>query len=302
MNATRHQAVCFGEILWDVLPSGEQPGGAPMNVGYHLQKLGMNPAIITKVGNDEHGRRLVELLSSQQVCVDYIQKDEAQSTGIVNATVQTNNEVTYEIIYPVAWDFIEPEQRLTGLVAQANFFVFGSLSTRHQTSRDTLFQLLEVAGTKVLDINLRPPHFDQNIIEALLRKATILKLNEHELPLISGWYQQLNNEVEQVQLLQDKFGLSTIVVTKGGSGALLNLNGHIYQHPGYQVTVADTVGSGDAFLAGFLAKTAAGASPEETLKFANGMGAFLASQCGACPPYQLAQVHQLMAADKPLPA
>jgi fructokinase len=285
-----------------VLPSGEKPGGAPMNVAYHLQKLGMNPAVISKIGDDERGRRLMNLLTNQQVCVDYIQKDEEHATGIVNATIQPNNEVTYEIIHPVAWDFIEHEERLAGLIQQAHFFVFGSLITRHQKSRETLFQLLELAKNKVLDINLRPPHFNQNTVETLMQKSTILKLNEHELPLISGWYKDLKEEVEQVQLLQDRFKLDTIVVTKGGEGALLNLAGKIYNHPGYKVTVADTVGSGDAFLAGFLSKTATGASPEDTLQFANGMGAFMASQSGACPPYELLQVQHLIAADTPLPA
>ncbi len=48
-----HPVVCFGETLWDVLPDGKQPGGAPMNVAYHLGKLGKNPAVISRVGKDE---------------------------------------------------------------------------------------------------------------------------------------------------------------------------------------------------------------------------------------------------------
>ena len=63
MSYTKHHpVVCFGETLWDMLPSGKQAGGAPMNVAYHLQKLGKDPAVISKIGYDDLGRQLIETL------------------------------------------------------------------------------------------------------------------------------------------------------------------------------------------------------------------------------------------------
>ena len=153
-----------------------------------------------------------------------------------------------------------------------------------------MFRLLERANLKVPDINLRPPHYDQFVVEALLQKADVLKLNENELPLIAGWYQQTHNKKEQVQVIQDKFKIPTIIVTKGSAGALVNKDGRMYKHKGYKVIVADTVGSGDAFLASFIAQTAAGATPEAALAFANAIGAFMATQKGACPQYSLQDV------------
>ena len=289
MNKT-FDAVCFGEILWDILPTGAKPGGAPMNVAYHLQKLGLQAAMISRVGKDEKGEALLQILQQNGVSTDYVQHDPVHKTGIVNATLHETNEVTYEIVHPVAWDFIALEEGLTGLVNSALFFIYGSLAARDKTSAETLWQLVEAAQTKVVDINLRPPHFTQQVIEWLLESADILKLNEHELPLLTSWYSHLKQDDEQVRFLQDRFSIPTVIVTKGGDGAMVCNEGQLYSHPGYKVKVADTIGSGDAFLAGFLAKTKAGLSIDERLQFANALGAFIASKEGACPSYQASDI------------
>ena len=285
-----YKVVCFGEILWDRLPSGDQPGGAPMNVSYHLSKLGHAAALISKVGKDELGDRLLHLLEDRGLQMDFIQTDGVYETGVVVATVLPGNEVQYEIRQPVAWDFIESVESHASLVQQAQFLVFGSLATRNKTSRDTLFSMLENPVTRVLDINLRAPHFTKENIEALMRKTDVLKLNENELPLVSKWFGNYTLPADQLQLLQDTFGIKTIMVTCGASGALLNLDGRLYRHPGYRVTVKDTVGSGDAFLAGFLHQTIQDQTPDQRLAFANRTGAFIASKEGACPAYDAAEI------------
>ncbi len=289
-----HKVVCYGEILWDVLPAGAKPGGAPMNVAYHLQKLGMNPALITRIGKDDWGRKLQQLLQQQGVSIHQIQIDEQQPTGLVNAHLKENNQVEYDIVYPVAWDFIAWQDEFDSLLKQADYFVFGSLAARNEESRKTLLQLLEKAKTKVLDINLRPPHFSKQSIEDLLAKADILKLNDHEVSLIAGWYNSSDDIVDQVKIVQDQFSIDTILVTRGEKGAMINNKGRITAHSGYKVNVADTIGSGDAFLAGYLFKTASGASAEEALTFANVLGAFIATQSGACPEYDLAKVNDMV--------
>ena len=289
-----HKVVCYGEILWDLLPSGAKAGGAPMNVAYHLNKLGMNPAVISRVGNEDLGRKIVKLLQEQGLNTNYIQTDQTQPTGTVNAHLKENHQVEYDIVYPVAWDYITWQNDLEPLLLGADYFVFGSLAARSEVSKKTLFRLLEIAEIKVLDINLRPPHFSRALIEELLSKADILKLNDHEVALIANWYRTSDDIVEQVQLIQDRFALETILVTRGDKGALINHKGILATHSGYKVQVADTVGSGDAFLAGYLSKTAAGSSTEDALTFANALGAFIATQTGACPSYDLAKVNDIM--------
>ncbi|HEY0040358.1 MAG TPA: PfkB family carbohydrate kinase, partial [Flavisolibacter sp.] len=119
--SSRHPVVCFGEVLWDVLPTGALPGGAPMNVAYHLKRLGTHPAIISKVGTDSYGEKLVNIFSNQGVETRYIQVDNQQQTGLVYANVSDSHEVTYDIVYPSAWDFIEWKEELPGLGSQADF-------------------------------------------------------------------------------------------------------------------------------------------------------------------------------------
>jgi fructokinase len=286
--------VCYGELLWDLLPSGPQPGGAPMNVAYHLHKLGCDPAIITRVGADERGDALLELLHKKGIGTTHVQTDPQTPTGIAVAQQNAQGDVQYDIVAPAAWDHIEGSTSLRELVAAAGYFVFGSLITRHQTSRDTLFELLESAQTKVLDINLRAPHYNRALINALLMQADILKMNEEELQLVAGWFSDLRAIEDQLALVRDRFGISTIIITRGANGALLHTKGASYHHPGYKVPVTDTVGSGDAFLAGALSMLIKKEQPEQLLDLANRLAAIITTHKGACPDYDIKEADAWM--------
>jgi len=293
----KQRVVCFGEILWDILPGGALPGGAPMNVAYHLKKSGLEPTMITRIGSDDWGKKLLSLVEENNISTDFFQVDDTLETGKVNATINQNNEVIYEIQKPVAWDNIQCEDKLETLVSDADYFVFGSLATRSETTRNTLFKLIEMAPCRVLDINLRPPHYNRAIIEQLLYKINLLKLNQAELELITGWFTKYQSDKDRMQVLQDKFSIPNIVVTKGEKGSLFNCKGKIYSHPGYRIVVADTIGSGDSFLAALLAKISTGDTPEEALSFAAALGALIASYKGACPDYKIEEVNELMKTD-----
>jgi fructokinase len=293
-SSTHYDVVCFGEVLWDILPGKSLPGGAPMNVAYHLKKLGTNPALITKIGLDDYGKNLVNLLSGAGLLTDNFQIDYEYPTGLVYANPNDNNEVVYDIVFPSAWDFIQWEDDFPSLLTQAEFFVFGSLTSRNKTSRDTLYQLLEIAKTKVLDINLRPPNYNRSNVEYLLAKSDVLKVNISELELITGWFSHFETTEDRIKILQDQFNIEIIIVTKGGDGALVNNKGNIYYHPGYKVDVVDTIGSGDGFLAGFLHHFLNGTSVDEALTFGSAMGALIAKYSGACPNYEIAELNELV--------
>jgi fructokinase len=289
-TVVKYPVVCFGEILWDILPTGTVPGGAPMNVAYHLKKLGIEPALITRVGADDWGKNLVKLMKQNNISRDFFQLDPTLETGKVTATINPNNEVTYDIVKPVAWDALQWEDGFEKLVADADYFVFGSLATRSEITRNTLLKLLDIAKFRVLDINLRAPHYNRRIIEQLLCKVDLLKLNQSELELITGWFTKYQSDIDRIEVLQDKFSIPNIVVTKGSEGSLFNCKGTVYSHPGYKVTVADTVGSGDSFLAALLTKLSSGAAPADALRFASATGALIASYNGACPDYHAEEI------------
>ncbi|TDH23237.1 carbohydrate kinase [Segetibacter sp. 3557_3] len=286
--------VCFGEVLWDILPSGAQPGGAPMNVAYHLNKLGTAPALITRIGLDDYGKKLVNMLADTGVTTEFFDVDYDHPTGLVYANTNDHHEVVYDIVNPSAWDFIVWHDEYAALLQQAEFFVYGSLTSRSKTSRETLSRLLEHAKTKVLDINLRPPNFHRSTVENLLQEADILKMNIAELDLITGWFSQFQTTEDRISLIQDRFDIETIVVTLGGEGAMVNQKGKLYRHAGFKVVVTDTIGSGDAFLAGFLHQLLKGETIESALDFACALGAFIATHPGACPDYDATQITTLI--------
>jgi fructokinase len=281
-------AVCYGEVLWDVLPDGPKPGGAPLNVSYHLSKLGVGTSIVSRIGNDANGRRLEELIGNWGISKRFLQHDAHHPTSEVIANLGNGNEVSYEIVFPVAWDFIDSSEDLSGKLDLNNYLIFGSLSSRNAVSRDTLLELLESESIKVFDINLRPPFVNRDLIKTLLYKADIVKFNQAELDMAQHLFRgSYGNEKEQVRFIQEEFGVSEIIVTKGEFGASYYTNNSSYHASGTEVKVKDTIGSGDAFLAAFIANHYAKNEPRTIIKNAVAMGAFIATKEGGCPPYAL---------------
>src|SRR5690606_5161406 len=130
-----------------------------------------------------------------------------------------------------------------------------SLIARNAISRDTLLQLLGNAHYRLFDINLRTPHYTRDTVDLLLRHADAIKLNIHELVEVSGWLgNRSGNERTGIGLLQDQYGLQEIIVTKGDKGASYYTPLAHHDYPAVPVEVRDTVGSGDSFLAAFLAQ------------------------------------------------
>lgn len=282
--------ICFGEVLWDVLPDGPQPGGAPLNVAYHLHKLDIDPSIISRMGHDTNGQKLEDLLAGWGMSSELIQKDPEYPTSEVIARMNNGNEVSYEIVFPVAWDFINYVQSDKILLKSADYFVYGSLSSRNEVTRNTLFELLEGNGVKVFDINLRPPFYNKTLLGELIRRADIVKFNEAELEISQLLFGgPFTKESDQVKYIQEKFQISEVIVTKGEFGASYYKDDDFYQAWGVGIDVSDTIGSGDSFLAAFIASHYQKNDPQKIIKNAVSMGAFIATKKGGCPDYELSE-------------
>ncbi|GAA4326735.1 carbohydrate kinase [Mucilaginibacter gynuensis] len=282
-------AICFGEILWDVLPAGKKPGGAPLNVAYHLNKLGVKTGIISRIGEDANGKELENLLTGWGIPTRFVQKDQENATSEVIAKFN-GNEVTYEIISPVAWDFIAERDIADVKAARPKYVVYGSLASRNETTRNTLLNLLEMDTIRVFDINMRPPFVSHELLESLLYQADIVKFNESELAMSQVLFKgSLDGELSRVRFIQKKFGVHEVIVTKGEFGASYYIGDEAYHIWGNEIKVKDTIGSGDSFLAAFLASHYLNESPKEILKNAVAMGGFVATQSGGCPSYTVAE-------------
>ncbi len=275
--------ICFGEVLWDMLPSGKVAGGAPMNVAHHARQLGAQSTMISSVGQDSLGDDLIDFLGEKKIGIALVQRSETLPTSVVKVHLDEKGSASYEIVEGVAWDDIQITEPMKTAVQQADILVFGSLVTRGERSKACLEELLQRARLRVFDVNLREPFFSSASISALLEQADIVKTNDDELELLAEWFDQSPDMPSMTQYLIDRFGLQKVIVTRGSKGAACRDQAGWHEHPGYPVTVKDTVGSGDSFLAGFLTSMLFGKSTLDCLDFGCAVGALVATHSGGTP-------------------
>ncbi|MFP4229022.1 MAG: carbohydrate kinase family protein [Salinivenus sp.] len=290
--------LCIGEILWDALPDGLFLGGAPFNVAYHLHALGTEVAVASRVGDDLLGEEALRRLRAYGLATDLIQIDDSRPTGFVRVELDASGEPAYEIVAPAAWDAITLTDALRRRAHRAPALVYGSLAQRAVPSRQTIQELIQADALSVFDINLRPPYVDRAVVDRSLRAADVVKCNAEEFERLNTWF-DLSDEPTALAGLAAAFGCEAVCVTRGAAGAWLWREGEQCAHPGYDVTVADTVGAGDAFLAGLLTGLLAGEESEHLLDRANRLGAYVASRDGALPAYSVGSRSDV--ADLPLP-
>lgn len=289
------RVVSFGEILWDKLPSGKVPGGAPLNFAYRLNSFENSLSIISKVGDDSLGKELSEFLNKNGLDTEHIQISKIYKTGEVNVSIDKNGIADYDILNPVAWDDISLNLKNIELTKNSSVFVFGSLICRNMTSRRTLKELLKIAPFKLFDINLRSPYYNMNLIEELMLSSDFIKFNYEEIEEISTIYINKKATLENmIETISEKTKTKNICVTMGEKGACYYTNNSFYYQDGFKINVLDTVGAGDSFLAtlveGILNKT----KPQEILKKACAVAALVASKEGATPTVSMTEINDLL--------
>jgi fructokinase len=279
--------VGLGEILWDMLPGGKQLGGAPTNFAYHSHVLGVEGVVASCVGQDELGKEIIESLTGLGLSTDYIAIDGARPTGTVTVEVDSEGKPEYTIHEDAAWDFIPSSPELLELAAQADAVCFGTLSQRSATSQETVRQFLDATNSgciRVYDINLRQHYYSKEIIDDMLKRAEVLKLNDDELPVVASLLGIAGDDNAVLGSILKRYGLLLIVLTMGGDGSLLFADGEISTCQIFNpVEIADTVGAGDAFTAAVTTGLLHGKKLDEINKFANRLAGFVCTQNGATP-------------------
>ena len=284
------KTVTFGSVLWDIINGKEFLGGAQCNLASHLARLGCDSYIITRLGNDDRGKRAIERLHSIGVNDKFIQFDNSHSTGTVEAILDEKGVATYNHLDLAAYDFVEFDSVLEKGLSENIFdmFCFGVRSQRSPVNRVTFEKVLQKIKAKYvyLDVNLRKPHYNTEIIRLCIQKSNILKMNEHELEEISGlFYGKVLPEEEFVSQINREFKLILVCITKGENGCTVHYDRKSVSIPVMKVSVVDTIGSGDAFNAGFVYKYCSTGDPVEAAKLGNYLGAYVAAQRGAVPEY-----------------
>ena len=297
--------VGIGELLWDMLPDGPQLGGAVSNFAVMSARLGDHAVIASRVGDDQLGRHALKVLSAFPVDSTYIQTDTNHVTSTVTVSL-TDGQAKYVIHEPVAWDYLEFTAAWLTLAQQADAVCFGTLAQRAANAQRTIEGFLAETRQdclRLLDVNLRAPFYTAKTLESSLGFATVLKMNDSEVPLVLELLGMPHSDdlspntlVSGARALTDEFPLALICITMGGNGSLLVSRSQVDRHPGVRTEVVDTVGAGDAFTAALAHYYVQGASLAVMNEAGNRWGAWMASQRGAMPPLDEAKREELMAA------
>lgn len=286
---------CFGEVLLDKFSTSEKIGGAPLNVATRLSSFNHSVSIISAVGKDERGEKLIDYLEENKINSECVQILENYETGVVNVLLNEKGSALYDIKYPCAWDKIVITKTSKDIVKNTDFFVFGSLVARDETSKATLYELIELANYKVFDINLRSPHYNYEILLYLMQKADFIKFNDDELHEVSRYLGSKYNSLEQnLTFIAEKTNTKHICVTRGANGAILFYEDKLYFNDGYLVNVIDTVGAGDSFLGALISQLLNKEKPQLAIDFACVVGALVTQTEGANPKISKMAINEFL--------
>jgi fructokinase len=276
----------LGEILWDLLPSGKQMGGAPANFAFHARGLGARGRVISRVGRDPLGAEILQRLHGLGLPVADRQIDPSAPTGTVSVELSSDGQPRFTIHENTAWDRLALEESALAAVAEADAISFGTLAQRCEPSRGTIRALLAVArpgALRILDLNLRQQYFSRDIIETSLRLANVVKCNDSELPILAELLGLGGSPRQQIEQLARERSQRLVCLTRGAHGSLLYSEGQWADDPSQPVTVKDTVGAGDAFTAALALGMLAGKPLDAINRRANQVARYVCSCEGATP-------------------
>lgn len=301
-----HLVLGIGELLWDILPDDPRLGGAPANFTVMAGRLGNHAAILSRIGRDDLGREAVHLLDPLPADTSFLQIDPRHETGRVTISLNAG-QPEYTIHQPVAWDSMELSDEWIKLAERADALCFGSLAQRSVESRQTIQTLAAQSSSRcirIFDVNLRAPFYSGEVVQESLELATVMKMNDAEVPLVlallgmpveeSGASANLRAGAER--LLAEFPTLEMVAITRGGNGSLLVKRDEWHEHPGFPVKVKDTIGAGDAFTAAIAHYLLRGADLTVLNEAGNRWGGWVASQAGAMPALPEATRAQIDAA------
>ncbi|HLK07584.1 MAG TPA: carbohydrate kinase [Candidatus Angelobacter sp.] len=290
--------VSVGEVLWDILPSAEHPGGAPFNFAWHAHNLGHEVCFVSAIGNDQRGRKIIEQMAESRLSTRFIRRVPSQPTGTVTVALDSQGLPHYTIHRPAAYDFpsLSPAEFDALLNPTPAWIYFGTLQQMSVPAHAFVMQLLAAAPTTryFYDVNLRVGSFTPELVRTLAQRAHILKLNEQEVSALREIGGLQGDSREQFcRNCLSAFQLDGICITLGPKGCALLLGNEYLEAPGFPISVADTIGAGDAFSAALLHGINAGWTEAQIAAFANRVGALVASRSGGTPRWTVAEAMAL---------
>lgn len=285
------RVVAIGEVLWDIFPHDTRLGGAPLNFAVHARKLGHPVYLVSALGNDDLGRQAAEQIAALDVDTTFLRTGVSCPTG--TATVNLNGEASssFTIHRPAAYDTMPfTDDDLDCLKGKhPSWLYFGTLFASTRAGRAVLNRVLDGLDqtVKFYDVNLRPSSDSPELVTHLLERAHVVKLNEEELNRVREFTGLPASTESFCREGSARYGWRAVAVTLGSRGCALLADSLYIEEQGLPVDVADTVGAGDAFAAAFMHGLSSGWPLREIAKFANRVGALVASRHGGIPDWTM---------------
>ena len=280
-----------GEILFDVFEKEKQLGGAPFNFAYHLKNFGFPVRYISRIGNDTHGKEILNILEHHHFNIDDIQIDAKYDTGTVIVQLSSSGNPTFHINTDVAYDYINylPKEHST-LIDMADFIYFGTLVQRSKQGFENIQRFMENRRPDTVcfyDINLRPDCYSEKVILTSLEHTDILKLNTQELDECKRIFRFSKNNDEFIRFLMDQYALKIVAITRGDKGSeLYTKDGHFQAKINRVSSIVDTVGAGDAYSSMLAVGIIKGWEPARILSIASMFASRICEIRGAIPESQ----------------
>ncbi|MGD9106315.1 MAG: carbohydrate kinase [Desulfobacterales bacterium] len=280
-----------GEILFDVFENEKRLGGAPFNFAYHLKNLGFPVRFISRIGNDTHGKEILNILEQHHFNINDIQIDGKHDTGTVIVQLSPSGNPTFHIKPKVAYDYINylPKEH-SSLIDKADFLYFGTLVQRSKQGFDniqTFTDLRRSDAVSFYDTNLRPDCYSDEVVRTSLEHADILKLNTQELDECKRIFRFSKDNDAYVHFLMNRYALKYVAITCGGQGSELYTKDGIFHAKINPVSsIVDTVGAGDAYSSMLAIGIIKGWDPEKMLSMASMFASRICEIRGAIPESQ----------------
>ena len=277
----------LGEVLWDVLPTGKQIGGAPANFAFHVSQFGLPVRVVSAIGSDALATETRSVFAERHL--EAIMPSLPQPTGTVIAEIDESGVAHYTFPDNVAWDNIPFTPEMEAMAHQTRAVCWGSLAQRSEVSRQSILRFVDTVPDgpgqyKIFDINLRQDFYTKDVICESMKRCNVLKINDEELVLIGRMFGYPGLDIEnKCWLILGKYDLDMLVLTCGVNGSYVFTPGEMSFQPTPKVEVADTVGAGDSFTGTFCASILAGMSVTEAHERAVRVSAYVCTQNGAMP-------------------
>lgn len=288
----------IGELLCDILPGAEHLGGAPFNFAWHAHNLGHDVSFISAVGNDDRGRRALELMEHAGLSTRFIRRISDHPTGTVTVSFNPSTGPQYRIHRPAAYDFpaLSPADFSALLTPPPAWIYFGTLQQMSVPARDLTKRLLHAApaARRFYDVNIRAQSYTPDLLRTLIHQTHVLKLSHQELPLVKEICGIKGRSLEQFcREIARVFELEKVCITRGAEGCALLLNGEYVEAGGFSIRLADAIGAGDAFSAALVHAISSGWPALQAAGFANRVGALVASRPGGTPCWTVTEAMAL---------